>query len=230
MIIQAKKITKTYYEGIENRKLIVLKNLDFTLSEGTIVSITGLSGSGKSTLLHILGTLDHPDSGQVFFKGKDLSTFTEREQAYFRNKSIGFVFQFHHLLPELTTLENVAMPYLIKSTSYKESLSVAEELLDSLRLQDRKYHYPFQLSGGEQQRVAVARALINNPDLILADEPTGNLDPKHSQELIELLWSLNKQFDTTLLLVTHDLTLAKKADEAYNLIDGTLQPFLCTES
>ncbi len=229
MIIQAEKIRKTYFEGIEQKKLTVLTDLDFTLDEGTIVSITGLSGSGKSTLLHILGTLDHPDSGKVLFRGKDLGQYSERELSHFRNKNIGFVFQFHHLLPELTTVENVAMPYLINNASYKESIEVAESLLTSLNLHDRRFHYPHQLSGGEQQRAAVARALVNKPDLVLADEPTGNLDSKHSQELIELLWSINERFDTTLLIVTHNIELAQKADQAYNLINGKLQKLISSE-
>jgi len=229
VIIQAEKIIKIYFEGIEKKQLTVLDNLDFSLEEGKIVSIIGLSGSGKSTLLHILGTLDRPDSGKVLFKGRDLSTYSEHELSHFRNKNIGFVFQFHHLLPELTSLENVAMPHLIGNNSYKESLEAAESLLESLNLTDRKYHYPHQLSGGEQQRVAVARALINNPEVVLADEPTGNLDTKHSQELIELLWSLNKRFHTTLLLVTHNIEIAKKADEVYNLRDGTLHKLMFSE-
>lgn len=229
MIIQAENITKTYFEGIEKKQLTVLNNLDFSLDEGKIVSITGLSGSGKSTLLHILGTLDRPDSGRVLYKGRDLSTFSQREISHFRNKNIGFVFQFHHLLPELTSLENVALPHLISSSSYKESLNEAALLLESLHLSDRKYHYPHQLSGGEQQRVAVARALINKPDVVLADEPTGNLDSKHSQELIDLLWSLNERFETALLLVTHNFEIAKKADEAFNLTDGILHKLLYSD-
>ncbi len=222
MILQAQHITKGYYEGTEETRLIVLDDLDFSMKQGSIVSITGLSGSGKSTLLHILGTLDKPDSGNIIFKERDIRSFNESDLAHFRNMSIGFVFQFHHLLPEFTTIENVAMPKMISGKSYKDSIRASEELLKSLDLVERRYHYPHQLSGGEQQRVAVARALINNPDIILADEPTGNLDSIHSKELTDLLWSLNERFDTTLLLVTHNEELAKRADEVYNLIDGKL--------
>jgi len=222
MILQAQHITKGYYEGTEETRLIVLDDLDFSMKQGSIVSITGLSGSGKSTLLHILGTLDKPDSGNIIFKERDIRSFNESDLAHFRNMSIGFVFQFHHLLPEFTTIENVAMPKMISGKSYKDSIRASEELLKSLDLVERRYHYPHQLSGGEQQRVAVARALINNPDIILADEPTGNLDSIHSKELTDLLWSLNERFDTTLLLVTHNEELAKRADEVYNLTDGKL--------
>ena len=222
MILQAQYITKSYYEGTEETRLIVLDDLDFSMKQGSIVSITGLSGSGKSTLLHILGTLDKPDSGNIIFKERDIRSFNESDLAHFRNMNVGFVFQFHHLLPEFTTIENVAMPKMISGKSYKDSIRASEELLKSLDLVERRYHYPHQLSGGEQQRVAVARALINNPDIILADEPTGNLDSIHSKELTDLLWSLNERFDTTLLLVTHNEELAKRADEVYNLIDGKL--------
>jgi len=222
MILEAQHITKSYFEGTEGTRLTVLDDLDFFMKVGSIVSITGLSGSGKSTLLHILGTLDQPDSGNIMFKEKNIRTFNENELAQFRNMSIGFVFQFHHLLPELTTVENVAMPKMICGKSYKDSILASEELLKSLDLIERRYHYPHQLSGGEQQRVAVARALINNPDIVLADEPTGNLDSIHSNELTDLLWSLNERFDTTVLLVTHNQELAKRADEVYNLKDGKL--------
>ncbi len=222
MILQAKHITKSYYEGTEEIRLTVLDDLDFSMKQGSIVSITGLSGSGKSTLLHILGTLDQPDSGNIIFKDKDFHLFNEDELAHFRNMNVGFVFQFHHLLPELSTLENVAMPKMISGKSYKESILASEELLGSLDLIERRFHYPHQLSGGEQQRVAVARALINNPDIVLADEPTGNLDSIHSNELTDLLWSLNERFDTTVLLVTHNEELAKRADEVYNLMEGKL--------
>ncbi|MBN2018520.1 MAG: ABC transporter ATP-binding protein [Candidatus Cloacimonetes bacterium] len=222
MILQAKNITKTYFEGTHEKRLTVLDNLDFSMKQGEIVSITGLSGSGKSTLLHILGTLDKPDSGSVIFYDVDIRSYNEGELAHFRNMNIGFVFQFHHLLPELTTVENVAMPKMISGASYKESIQASEELLASLDLVERSSHYPHQLSGGEQQRVAVARALINNPDIVLADEPTGNLDSIHSQELTDLLWSLNQRFDTSVLLVTHNQELAKCADHVYNLEKGKL--------
>ncbi|MBC8525626.1 MAG: ABC transporter ATP-binding protein [Candidatus Cloacimonetes bacterium] len=222
MIIKAEKITKTYFEGSNSKKLVVLNELDFEMDKGNIISITGLSGSGKSTLLHILGTLDKPDKGEIFFNEININKFSENKLSRFRNQNIGFVFQFHHLLPEITALENVAMPKLISGETYSTSLQAAENLLSELDLLERKDHYPNQLSGGEQQRIAVARALINNPELILADEPTGNLDKYHSEELLELLWDLNKKFSTSLLLVTHNEDLAKKADIVYQLIDGKL--------
>jgi len=223
MIIKAEKICKIYFEGIKEKELIVLDNLDFEMEKGKVVSITGISGSGKSTLLHILGTLDKPNKGKIYFNGNDIGKLSDRELARFRNRNIGFVFQFHHLLPELTSIENVAMPMLISGKSYIESLSAADSLLSKLDLSDRKDHYPNQLSGGEQQRIAVARALINNPELILADEPTGNLDKYHSEELIELLWELNKMFSISLLLVTHNEGLAKRAEILYKLSDGKLK-------
>ncbi|MEA3475231.1 MAG: ABC transporter ATP-binding protein [Candidatus Cloacimonadota bacterium] len=223
MIIKAEKICKSYFEGIKEKELIVLDNLDFEMEKGKIVSITGISGSGKSTLLHILGTLDKPNKGKIYFNGNDIGKLSDRELARFRNRNIGFVFQFHHLLPELTSIENVAMPMLISGKSYIESLSAADLLLSKLDLSDRKDHYPNQLSGGEQQRIAVARALINNPELILADEPTGNLDKYHSEELIELLWELNKMFSISLLLVTHNEGLAERAEILYKLSDGRLK-------
>ncbi|MCK4358765.1 MAG: ABC transporter ATP-binding protein [Candidatus Cloacimonetes bacterium] len=223
MVLKAEKIYKSYFEGIKEKKLIVLNDLDFEMERGKIVSITGMSGSGKSTLLHILGTLDKPDKGKIYFDGDDVGKLSDKELARFRNKNIGFVFQFHHLLPELTSAENVAMPMLISGKSYIESLNSAGLLLSKLDLTDRKDHYPNQLSGGEQQRIAVARALINNPELILADEPTGNLDKYHSEELLELLWGLNEMFSTSLLIVTHNESLARKAEILYELSEGKLK-------
>ena len=223
LILQAKKINKSYFEGDEKKKLVVLNDLDFEIESGQIVSITGASGSGKSTLLHILGTLDRPNSGEILFQNQNIYNLSEKKIAAFRNRNIGFIFQFHHLLPEFTALENVAMPRLINGESYNESIEKAENLLSEMNLLERKKHYPNQLSGGEQQRVAVARALINNPDLILADEPTGNLDKANSNALLDILWKLNKKFSTSLLLVTHNKNLAKKAEKVYRLIDGKLK-------
>ena len=223
LILQAKKINKSYFEGDEKKKLVVLNDLDFEIESGQIVSITGASGSGKSTLLHILGTLDRPNSGEILFQNQNIYNLSEKKIAEFRNRNIGFIFQFHHLLPEFTALENVAMPRLINGESYNESIEKAENLLSEMNLLERKKHYPNQLSGGEQQRVAVARALINNPDLILADEPTGNLDKANSNALWDILWKLNKKFSTSLLLVTHNKNLAKKAEKVYRLIDGKLK-------
>ena len=184
--------------------------------------LVGNSGSGKSTLLHILGTLDKPDKGEIFFNGINIVEFSEKKLSKFRNQNIGFVFQFHHLLPEFTALENVAMPRLINGEAYFESMKTAENLLSEMNLLERKNHYPNQLSGGEQQRVAVARALINNPEIILADEPTGNLDKNHSEQLIQILWQLNERFETSLLIVTHNENLAQKAEIVYKLENGNL--------
>lgn len=222
LILQAKKISKSYFEGTEDRRLVVLNDLDFGIEKGKIISITGTSGSGKSTLLHILGTLDKPDKGEIFFNGINIVEFSEKKLSKFRNQNIGFVFQFHHLLPEFTALENVAMPRLINGEAYFESMKTAENLLSEMNLLERKNHYPNQLSGGEQQRVAVARALINNPEIILADEPTGNLDKNHSEQLIQILWQLNERFETSLLIVTHNENLAKKAEIVYELENGNL--------
>ncbi len=222
MLIKAENIKKTFFEGVYSEELIVLNGLDFQMEHGSVVCITGLSGSGKSTLLYLLGTLDKPDRGEIYFNEKNINQFSEIELANFRNRNIGFVFQAHHLLPELTTLENVAMPMMIAGNSYVKSKKIAEYILQQLNMQNRKFHYPNQLSGGEQQRVAVARALINNPEIILADEPTGNLDQHHSEMLLEILFDLNKTF-STLLMVTHNENIARKSEIVYKLSQGKLR-------
>ncbi len=193
------------------------------MEKGKIVSISGLSGSGKSTLLHILGSLDQPDSGTIYFKDKIVNQLTNEQRANFRNKNIGFVFQFHHLMPELTALENTIMPKLIAGESFSQAKKEAYEILSKLDMESRKDHFPNQLSGGEKQRVAVARALINNPDIILADEPTGNIDNRHSEALLKLLFELNESFSTSVLIVTHNLEIAKRADETFDLSEGKLE-------
>jgi len=223
MLLNGKNITKTYFTGDASKELVVLDRLNFEMESGTIAAISGLSGSGKSTLLHILGSLDRPDFGEIYFKDRMINELNDTERAEFRNKNLGFIFQFHHLMPELTALENVIMPKLIAGKSFAKAKKQAYDILSKLDMEARKDHFPNQLSGGEKQRVAVARALINNPELILADEPTGNIDIKHSEELLQLLFDLNKGFSTSVLIVTHNLEIAKRADKTYNLKDGKLE-------
>jgi lipoprotein-releasing system ATP-binding protein len=198
----------------------VLKGVDIFVNKGEIVSIVGSSGAGKSTLLHILGSLDKANAGEIWINNERIDTLNEKELAKFRNKHIGFVFQFHHLLPEFTALENVCIPGWIAGTPKNDLEARALELLKILGLQDRASHKPSELSGGEQQRVAVARALINNPDIVFADEPTGNLDSKHAQELHELFLHLQKTMGQTFLIVTHNEALAKMSDRVVHMKDG----------
>lgn len=213
-MIQAKNITKHYGQ------LQVLKGVDLRVQKGEIVSIIGASGAGKSTLLHILGTLDRMDQGNL--KIEDINPFelAPKDLAQFRNRSLGFIFQFHQLLPEFSALENVCMPALIQNQSLNQAKIRAKELLDYLKLSDRFDHKPGALSGGEQQRVAVARALMNNPSLILADEPSGNLDTKNAQELHELFFDLRSTFDQTFIIVTHNKELAQMADRQLIMENG----------
>jgi lipoprotein-releasing system ATP-binding protein len=202
--------------------LKVLKNIDLHVAKGEIVAIVGASGAGKSTLLHILGTLDNPDNGKVFIHDKDVFAQTPRNLATFRNHSIGFVFQFHNLLPEFSALENVLIPGLIGGRDHREIRKRAESLLDMLGISNRKDHKPSELSGGEQQRTAVARALINSPDLILADEPSGNLDSKNAIELHNLFFQLRKELNQTFIIVTHNSDLSKMADRRMEIRDGMM--------
>ncbi|MDD2412174.1 MAG: ABC transporter ATP-binding protein [Bacteroidales bacterium] len=210
---------------IENLKksygsLDVLKGINLQISESQIVSIVGASGAGKSTLLHIIGTLDKPNSGKVLFNGMDIFSMNDKQISNFRNKNIGFVFQFHHLLPEFTALENISMPAYIAGTAKKEADEKALELLSLFGLTERAQHKPSELSGGEQQRVAVARALINNPSVIMADEPSGNLDSKNARELHELFFDLRDRFKQTFIIVTHNQELAAMADRCIQMKDG----------
>lgn len=200
----------------------VLKGVDLGIRKGEIVSIVGPSGSGKSTLLHILGTLDRADAGRVVMNETAISTLNGRKLAAFRNKHIGFVFQFHHLLPEFTALENVCIPGWIAGRKKPEVRKEAEDLLQMLGLAQRMENKPNQLSGGEQQRVAVARALINRPDIIFADEPTGNLDSANAQDLHQLFFDLRKQFNQTFLIVTHNEELARQSDRILHMKDGRI--------
>lgn len=203
--------------------LTVLQDIDLGLAKGEMVSIVGPSGAGKSTLLHLLGTLDQPDSGSILLNGEDLTQKSPAALAQFRNQNLGFVFQFHHLLPEFTALENVCLPAWIAGKSKKESAERASQLLEKLHLGQRQDHLPQALSGGEQQRVAVARALMNQPSLILADEPTGNLDSQNAGELHQLFVDINQNFGTAFLIVTHNPELAKMCHRSLLLKDGKIQ-------
>ena len=215
-MIQAKNIHKSF------GKLHVLKGVDLGIKKGEVVSIVGKSGAGKSTLLHILGTLDRADEGQLLINGEDVFGMRTKKLANFRNRNIGFIFQFHHLLPEFTALENVCIPAFIDKMAERQATARARELLDYLGLSDRLTHKPTQLSGGEQQRVAVARALMNQPAIVYADEPSGNLDSTSSQELHQLLFRLRDDFQQTFVIVTHNLELAKMSDRILEMQDGKL--------
>lgn len=215
-MLRAENLHKSY------GSLHVLKGISLVVNRGEMVSILGSSGAGKSTLLHILGTLDTPSAGQVWLNGQDVFALPASALAAFRNKHIGFVFQFHYLLPEFTALENVCIPGWIAGEKKSVVEQRARMLLETMGLQGRLYHKPAKLSGGEQQRVAVARALINQPDLVLADEPTGNLDSTHALELLQLFQELKKQFHQTFVIVTHNEALAKLCDRQLLIKDGQL--------
>lgn len=202
--------------------LEVLRGIDLTINRSEVVSIVGPSGAGKTTLLQIIGTLDRPDTGTIEIAGKDISRLSTKKLADFRNRHIGFVFQFHQLLPEFTALENVMIPALIGGTSKKAARQRAEELLEFMGLSERASHKPAEMSGGEKQRVAVARALVNNPDVILADEPSGSLDSKNKEELHQLFFDLRDRFGQTFVIVTHDEQLASITDRTIKMRDGML--------
>ena len=202
--------------------LKVLKGINLEVADSSVVTIVGASGAGKSTLLHLIGTLDRPDGGRVLVDSTDLYKLSDKELAEFRNRNIGFVFQFHHLLPEFTAVENVALPAMIAGATKQEAMKRAGELLDYLKLSERATHKPSQLSGGEQQRVAVARALVNNPKLILADEPSGNLDTENARKLHQLFFDLRDRFGQTFVVVTHNTELAQMADRTVTMQDGVI--------
>jgi len=215
---------KDIYKGFDNNdiRVDILKGIDFNLGAGETVAIIGASGIGKSTLLHILGALDHPDSGTLLYQGEDVFLFDQVRMAKFRNTSIGFVFQFHHLLSEFSTLENAMMPALISGMSKQKAIEAAETILVRVGLKDRLSFRVGKLSGGEQQRVALARSLVLKPVILLADEPTGNLDKRFSEQIHDLLLELNQEFCVALVLVTHNMDLASKMSRRATIIDGKL--------
>jgi len=223
-MLRADNIHKTYKDG--KRELHVLKGVSLELRKDEIIAIVGPSGAGKSTLLHILGGIDRPSSGRVFLDNSDFYSLDDVKRARFRNQKIGFVFQFYHLLPEFTALENVILPALIKGQeagNRKQDIrNKAEILLEDVGLGKRMHHRPGELSGGEQQRVAIARALVNNPKVLLCDEPTGNLDSEMGQEILNILFSLNKKHKTAIVIVTHDKEIARKAHKIIEMKDGRI--------
>ena len=204
-------------------KLEVLRGVDLNIERGETISIVGPSGAGKTTLLQLIGTLDRPDSGSIRYDGKELSTMSASQLADFRNRHIGFVFQFHQLLPEFTAIENITIPALIAGESQSAATKKAMELLNIMGLEERAHHKPSQMSGGENQRVAVARALINRPDVILADEPSGSLDSKNKEELHKLFFDLRDRLGQTFIIVTHDEELAKLTDRTIRMVDGVIK-------
>lgn len=216
-MIKLEGITKSF------GSLQVLKGIDLEITKGEVVSIVGPSGAGKTTLLQIIGTLDEPDAGSIFIDGTNVSRMNQKNLSAFRNTHIGFVFQFHQLLPEFNAIENIMIPAYIAGTSTKDALDKATEILDFMGLKERALHKPNELSGGEKQRVAVARALINNPAVILADEPSGSLDTRNKDELHQLFFDLRNQFGQTFVIVTHDEGLARITDRTVHMIDGMIQ-------
>ncbi|WP_294564817.1 lipoprotein-releasing ABC transporter ATP-binding protein LolD [uncultured Succinatimonas sp.] len=221
IILKVRNLTRTY---VENKvSTAVLKGINLDIEAGKITAVTGKSGSGKSTLLHILGTLDKPTSGEIIFKGQDLTTLSNDAKAAFRNKNLGFIYQFHYLLGDFTALENVMLPSLIGGSSEKEAKEKALKILEQVGLKDRVDFHPGELSGGQRQRVAIARALCHDPDLILADEPTGNLDAANAASVFELFSSLVKEKKTTVIMVTHDETLATLCDRKVVIKDGVIE-------
>jgi len=220
-LLITRQLIKTYSNGPQEVR--VLKGIDLEINRGAVAVIIGPSGVGKSTLLHLVGGLDKPTSGEVIVDEKNIFTLSEVERALFRNRSIGFVFQFHHLLPEFTALENVMIPVMMYKHDIKFIENEARRLLNEVGLTDRLHHRPSQLSGGEQQRVAVARALVNKPSLVLADEPTGNLDKQNSESLYRLILNLNSKFNQTFLIVTHNEMMAKQASKVIELEDGRIK-------
>jgi lipoprotein-releasing system ATP-binding protein len=219
-ILRVSGLKKTYSKnGVE---INVIKGIDLDIREGDFITIMGPSGAGKSTFLHILGTLDKPSEGEIFFRDRNVKTFTEDEESRFRNEKVGFVFQFYHLLQDFNVIENIMMPLLIRRLSQAEATAKADAFLDIMGLRNRRNHKPGELSGGEQQRVAIARALVNEPEIILADEPTGNLDRKTGKEVLDYLLSINERLSSTLILVTHDPEIGSIGERKMKMVDGEL--------
>ncbi|MFW5986924.1 MAG: ABC transporter ATP-binding protein [Methanohalophilus sp.] len=218
-IIEIRGLEKVYGDGVEVK---ALDGLDLDVKKGEFLSIVGPSGSGKSTLLHMIGILDTPTKGTILIDGQDVTSMDDRQRSSARNKLLGFIFQYHHLLPDFTALENVMMPLLIAGKKKDEATREAEKLLNEVGLKDRLHHFPGQLSGGQNQRVAVARALVNRPKIVIGDEPTGNLDSRSSDKVYELLRKLNREFDQTFILVTHDENMARKTDRIVRIVDGKI--------
>lgn len=221
-VLTADKVCKSYESQEGGAPLEVLRDVSLALFESSVTSIIGTSGSGKSTLLHILGGLDRPDSGSITWGSARLERLNQNQLAGLRNSYLGFVFQFHHLLPEFSALENVCMPALISGMKYKEAVRLALPLMARLGVENRKEHRPAQLSGGEQQRVAMARALINKPKLILADEPTGNLDEANTETILSMLFELRDEFGVAILLITHEKGIAERSDRVLHLKNGRI--------
>ncbi|MDR9417370.1 ABC transporter ATP-binding protein [Gracilimonas sp.] len=222
IVLEAKDLHKSFPAAQGRDELHVLQGMDLSISEGSVTSIIGSSGSGKSTLLHILGGLDRPDSGDIYWDNENITDYSADDMAEFRNSYIGFVFQFHHLLPEFSALENIAMPSLIAGKSSKEAFERANDLLKLFGIENRKEHRPTQLSGGEQQRVSMARALMNEPRIILADEPTGNLDQSNTDIILDQLFQLRELTGVSVLLITHEKEIASRSDRILELKNGTL--------
>lgn len=220
LLLETKNLSKHFSEG--ELRVDVLKGIDFSINKNESVAIIGASGSGKSTLLHLLGGLDMPDHGEIVINGEDISQLNDEQRGEMRNKHLGFIYQFHHLLPEFSALENVAMPLLIRRSNEKEAFDIANDLLKKVGLAKRVQHRPGELSGGERQRAAIARALVTEPACILADEPTGNLDEKTADQVFELILELNQSLGTSLIMVTHNLELSKRVDRVVELKEGVL--------
>jgi len=220
IVLQCENLSKAFDSG--PARVEVLKNINVKVEQKSRVAIIGASGSGKSTLMHLLGGLDVPNSGTVTVCGEDMSTLSDAARGKLRNQSLGFIYQFHHLLPEFTALENVAMPLLLRDGSISDAQEQAKEILSKVGLSNRVLHKPTELSGGERQRVAIARALVTHPKVILADEPTGNLDSKNAMQVQNEMLELNEELDTAIIIVTHDSRIAESMDEIYTLEDGQL--------